>query len=420
MGHQQAIVSARRRPTKQRTRRRGAIAVLAAFFMIVLLGMAAFAIDLGNLYVARGEAQRAADAAAMAAAWELVSAVDPGTSSSTDTIRANARESAQNMAAANPIRGAAPNVSLNAGNASSGDIVLGRLNDLTDPTEELSFPSTGNYNAVQVRVQRTAQQNGAIAFFFARVLGQQSAEITATATAAFNTGIQGFRTTANGPNPSVLPFVLHEDTFAQYQDGTGSFSDSWSYDSETGSVRSGTDGIQEIRVFADGNGGGSSGNGNGKGKGKSDSSSGNGSITSGNFGTVDIGNPNNAAPDLWRQIREGPSHSDLNYHNGELKLGSSGSLSLNGDTGVTASMKDALDDILGQPRTVLLYRSVSGNGNNAQFEIVGFVGVRLVDFSLTGSDKYLLFQPALVSDPTAIRGSSGSSTYITQPVQLVR
>ena len=36
------------------------------------------------------------------------------------------------------------------------------------------------------------------------------------------------------------------------------------------------------------------------------------------LGTVDIGNPNNAAPELWRQIREGPSAEDLAYHDGEM------------------------------------------------------------------------------------------------------
>ncbi len=50
---------------------RGAIAVMAALFVVVLIGFAALALDLGRLYVLRTEMQNAADAAAMAAAAEL-------------------------------------------------------------------------------------------------------------------------------------------------------------------------------------------------------------------------------------------------------------------------------------------------------------------------------------------------------------
>jgi hypothetical protein len=52
-------------------RQRGAIAVMTALFVVVLIGFAALALDLGRLYVLRTEMQNAVDAAAMAAAAEL-------------------------------------------------------------------------------------------------------------------------------------------------------------------------------------------------------------------------------------------------------------------------------------------------------------------------------------------------------------
>ena len=55
-----------------RSRRRGNIAILAAFLMIVMLVCVAFAVDLGYLYIARTEAQACADAAALAAGWEII------------------------------------------------------------------------------------------------------------------------------------------------------------------------------------------------------------------------------------------------------------------------------------------------------------------------------------------------------------
>jgi Putative Flp pilus-assembly TadE/G-like len=54
--------------TAHRKGERGITIVLVAFSLLALLGMAALAIDVSTLYVAHGEAQRAADAAALAGA----------------------------------------------------------------------------------------------------------------------------------------------------------------------------------------------------------------------------------------------------------------------------------------------------------------------------------------------------------------
>ncbi|MCK5003101.1 MAG: Tad domain-containing protein [Gammaproteobacteria bacterium] len=50
---------------------RGAILVMAAFLLVILIGIAAFALDLGRLYVLRTEMQNAVDAAVLSAAAEL-------------------------------------------------------------------------------------------------------------------------------------------------------------------------------------------------------------------------------------------------------------------------------------------------------------------------------------------------------------
>ena len=43
-----------------------------------------------------------------------------------------------------------------------------------------------------------------------------------------------------------------------------------------------------------------------------------------------------------------------------------GKLYLNGDTGISAGVKDELASIKGQPRIIPIFSTVSGNGNNAQ------------------------------------------------------
>jgi hypothetical protein len=147
-------------------------------------------------------------------------------------------------------------------------------------------------------------------------------------------------------------------------------------------------------------------------------------IVPGNFGTVDIGPQNNSAADLRRQIRNGITLSDLASHGGELRLDSlTNKLRLNGDPGLTASIKDAVGDIVGQARSILLYRDVLGQGSNAEFTIVGFAGIRIVDFSLTSNNKHITVQPGLVIDRTAIVDSGNNSTtsyFVGAPARLVR
>src|SRR5213078_2613881 len=78
---------------RRRKEERGQTIVLVAVALVSLLGMAALAIDVTTLYVARGEMQRAADAAALAGAKAFV---DSGIT--TDTGNATRQALAQTMA----------------------------------------------------------------------------------------------------------------------------------------------------------------------------------------------------------------------------------------------------------------------------------------------------------------------------------
>lgn len=68
-------------------KQRGAILILAAIIIPILIGMTALALDIGRLISVRSEMQNAADAAALAAAAEL-----DGTSGALDRARSAARE----------------------------------------------------------------------------------------------------------------------------------------------------------------------------------------------------------------------------------------------------------------------------------------------------------------------------------------
>jgi Flp pilus assembly protein TadG len=58
------------------TRQQGAVAIVVALSMVVLVGFLGLAIDGGRLYLTKTELQNGADACALAASYELT--VEPG------------------------------------------------------------------------------------------------------------------------------------------------------------------------------------------------------------------------------------------------------------------------------------------------------------------------------------------------------
>jgi len=365
--------------------------------MVALFALIAFAVDIGYMQVAKVELQRTADAAAIAAAWELIK---PETSTSSDNSLqvGNARTKAVQFAAANPVLTAAPIVDGNNNNSADGDVVVGYLSDPSNPSVTLDTMLPSQANAVTVKVRKTSTSpNGSVPLFFARVLGVQSENMQASATAALLNNFGGFKAPTNGTNLQILPFALDKDTWDDMLNGGGT--DTWRWDTDQQRVVSGSDGVHEINLYPQGTG------------------------SPGNRGTVDIGGANNSTADIARQIVYGISNGDLAQMGGELKFNAQGRLPLNGDTGISAGVKDELASIIGQPRIIPIFESVAGPGNNALYQIVEFAGVRIVDVNLTGkmSSKRVIIQPAKV---LAIGGTPAAgpqkSWYVYSPAWLVR
>jgi Flp pilus assembly protein TadG len=387
-----AMCNTKKQTTKRwnkRPRRRGNIIVLSAIMMVMTAAFVAFAVDLGSLYVARCELQRAADAAALSAAWDLVDNSELAGTPDVLALENAARTSAANFASKNTVLGCTLSVP-------TSDIQVGYLSDPTDPSSTMSFSSTNAPNAVRVSVRRTTVQNGPISFGFAKVLGIFSEDLEAEATAALLTNIAGFRAPGDGGNLGILPIALDDTTWNSLLAGDGS--DNWNYDQITQTVIPGSDGIKEVDLYPQGTG------------------------SPGNRGTVDIGSNNNSTEVLSRQINDGVTESDLTHHGGELKFDSNGKLYLNGDTGISAGIKDDLASIIGQPRTIPIFTQVQGPGNNATYTITKFVGVRVLEVKLTGSQssKRVIIQPAAMIARGAIPATDGThSDFMYSPVWLV-
>ena len=379
--------------SRQARRRRGAAIILAAFLMGVLVSMLALSIDIGYIAASKAEARRTADAAALAGAWQMVdSAAQSGNSSaSLDAVN----DAAKNIASLNLVCNSAPSLSI-AGQET--DITIGYLSSL-ESNATLSTDSNNPYRAVRARVRKNEASNGQVPLFFARFFGQTGRDMIVESTAATAMQIKGFNSPASGAaNLNLLPFALDEQTWIALLNGGGT--DSYKFTASNSSVTGGTDGIKEVNLYPQGTG------------------------SPGNRGTVDIGSSNNSTADLSRQITGGISSQDLFALGKPLVLDGNGSMTLNGDTGISAGVKDELASIIGQTRIIPVFSSVTGNGNNANYTIVRWVGVRIMAVKLTGSmsSKYLIVQPASVIARNVVVGDSTRvwSDSIYSPVVLVK
>jgi Flp pilus assembly protein TadG len=191
---------------RKRHRERGVTIALVALAMVAIIGMAALSIDVVTLYLAKEEAQRSADAAALTAARILsVSGITGDPSNSTgnwlqicgpdDGTNGIATRAAKSVVAQNTVGGLAPatiNVTYSAG--TNGAVGAGT----TDCTT-LSTSAFGVNPLVTVQITRSS-----LPTFFSRFWGNKSSSVSATATAeAFNPSDSG--TVGNQTSGTIIP-----------------------------------------------------------------------------------------------------------------------------------------------------------------------------------------------------------------------
>jgi len=165
-------------------KQRGISLLLVAAALVVLAGMAALAIDLSMLYVGRGEAQRAADAAALAGAKKFVESGYISGFIPQSAAEDQARLEAITVAAQN-------NVNNQAAQVLPEDVTFGC--GMVNPTG--GNPPCIN-PTITVAVQRTVARANPVPTVFARLLGIAQAEVSAVATA------EVYR-----PQPGQVPLV---------------------------------------------------------------------------------------------------------------------------------------------------------------------------------------------------------------------
>lgn len=162
---------------------RGVTAMVMALVLIVLVAMASFAIDLGFAWVTKNELQNIADGASLAGGRQL-GLVYEGLSEADkqDLTRSlTSAEEARIVAAVMTVAG------LNRAGGKQG-ITIDTANDVTmgtwDFASQTFTPTVVRPTAVTVTARRDNNANGAIATVFAKVMGYNEINISATAVAA--------------------------------------------------------------------------------------------------------------------------------------------------------------------------------------------------------------------------------------------
>lgn len=386
-------------PKRQNSGRRGTVIVLAVAMLTVVFGIAAFTVDFGMLNVTKGQIQNAADSAAHASMQELLNGIGPGAMVTSQVASTNAGEKAKTMVAA-----------FRSGDVSSTqlsvtrDVRFGRRSWNSSTNQWVKEWGVTPYNMVEVSVRRTQAAGAPLASIFSKLMGVNSFDVEAKSVAsvapATGFGLPAGSTSTIDLLPIALDLTTWNNLVTQITNGTSfGFQDQDKYNSTTGAVTTATDGIPEVDIYPDANS----------------------SLPPGNRGTVDIGSSGNSTNDLKRQIEFGVNSSDLSYFpNSELKFNSQGVLYLNGDTGISAGIEEALEAIIGQVRAIPIFTSVSGPGNNAEYTIVKFVGVRVMAVKLTGgpTQRYVRIQPAPYSTRFATRGNAvvNVDSILSQPL----
>src|SRR5688500_3533802 len=153
----------------KRTRRWGSIAILSATLMAIMLGMVAFAVDVGYIAHARTELQRTADSVALAAAAQLPN---------------------QGQAISTGIATASSNSSPISPTLDGNDFEFGWW-DRDAATFTTPVPVNRPDNAVRVTIKRTQSEGNPLNLFYGRVLGKNTTDITVTSIAFMDRGLCG-------------------------------------------------------------------------------------------------------------------------------------------------------------------------------------------------------------------------------------
>lgn len=377
------------RPRFAPSTRRGTLLPAIAAAILTVGCCLALVLDRLWLDAARGELRTAVEAAALAAAARLVDderineAVEP------EGLAEAARQAAAEAAAGNLVAGLPLSIDPTLG----GHVHLGRY-VLHAQSGQYHFLETEYFpTAVHVEGARSRAVGNPVARLFAGLTGEAGGDAVAAATAVLSNTVVGLRPSGGMPVPA-WPLAVYErdpagerrDTWeAAIEQGLGP--DQYAFDRETNRVHAGGDGLPEITLHFRAPGD---------------------QPEDPNVWMIDVGN--GLTPDqLAQQVRRGWSAADLSQLGGELRV-DAGNLALEGASEVDSLTAEALTEMIGQKRIVLLYSAHAprkGGGGAVVISRLAAGRIMAVEAS-PGGAVTLVLQPAVLATRTALLADSPS------------
>jgi hypothetical protein len=397
--------------------RRAAIAPMTALLLIPLLGMVAFAVDMGWIVLVQSDLQNAADSAALAGAGQLmngfVSYNLPNQASNQPSILSASETSSKSAAKKFAGLNAAGGVSSLA--LQDGDIEFG----FTDASGNYTPSSAGAGfpNTVKVTVRRDSTANTPLGLFFGPVLGMSTVSLQATAAATiYAANINSFANTSNIA-VGMLPMTYDVNHWNNFL-ATGQDPD--------GNISRDANGVPDISVYP--------------------------SIKdTGNFGLLGLDDSHAGASTVSSWITSGLTQSDvqnllsnsasgqtplipLSQHNQNILPGSStdgmGSWNWIGDTGLKTSVLHTLSGYVGNTYLLPLFKPLddgtapgavytagNGNGSHYFYNIVQFVSVKITyvdNKSLVVEPSATVINPNWVLLSSSVPAGTGSGSNSTK------
>lgn len=365
---------------RDHARRRGAVMVFTVVMIFVLIGFASLTLDVGALYGVRADLQNAADASALSGASVLAG---------DDMLKVRVTKNGSISAVTSMIFDRAHDVGLRHTSFGASGTVLEQSDVVTgwiDLVSSTSAIDTGKpasqFNAVYVLARRShTSANGPVKFFFASIFGKKEGEVSASAVAAYDDRVSGYDPGAGGAD--LWPFTIR---LTEYDKQVAAGSDKYDYDSNTGNVSSGKDGVPEVDIYP-------------------------ANLGPGNFGALRIKGGSQIT-----HIEDGIPPEDIEEEIGTEQLnfyddhGKAVTYSISGDPGLKASLENSIKTRIGDVVAVPVHDVVSGGGANTKYRVVGLRFARVMRVSLQSGSKGLWVQPVSYAGPGVIVAPSAPSS----------
>jgi hypothetical protein len=364
--------------------RRGWLAPIMAIILIVILGLLALVLDRLWLDMAQSEAEGIAEVAALAAARELASddtlrIPDPGP----DDRISKAKLAAENVATLNSVAGQPFTL-----NADQGDVQFGSNLEVEDTGERLFVESIYGAQSVRVNAQRTRARRNPVALFFGGLTRLPAGDVAAMAEATIDNHVVGLQTIGGARIPAlpiaILAYAPAELTVPTWnnQIELRRGADRFRYDPVTQSVDATSDGIPEIILTAAMTGA---------------------QPTMSNMRLFCVQQKPDATafPD---QIRLGWGDQHLEHRDSRILLTQGPELFQAAPT-TSADSLQAMKEIIGQCRIVMLFQDEWASGNNGwgQIQSAGMVAGRVMAvIEQEGQSPQIVFQPAVLATRSAM------------------